>query len=401
MNYCLNCDELLDGVDLGWRCHRISRPIMAQSSLSRAELERDERVHRRGGDSSDASLALGEARALQPPGLQARPDRAMCDHYNKPDVTLCGGCEEPRDEGEARPACPFCQQEIPPMEKLQRQRIIIAGPGLAGKSHYIVALETMWRTVLGSFYLSPNSMMSAERKKNFDALKKWVLHNRNALLTNTPGQFATYSWCIRRMSNGEGLLFSFNDRAGEDLGKFDVVRGNRHFNHAGGIILVLDGERIALEQGLISGELGDRDPEDNYQAVMTMISALDHHRCRAGQSQFSIPLAVCINKMDILESAQDGEGWKAIFRDHKPNHLGGFDWETIEERSLALWKLLVGETRVLSTRGLANELTLNFETVVFFPMSTIGSQKRENFDFKPVGVEDPFLWLLHVLKMID
>jgi hypothetical protein len=319
----------------------------------------------------------------------------LCNQFNDAQrmtcsSEACGG--GPREAAFSCPACPNCKIALPYHPNLYARTISVTGPRAAGKTHYIVALNAWWEQQLPRFDLLATKVMAKALEHVFDELSESICYKGGRAEAAVPGRVFSYAWQIARTGSAldPALLCTIPDVAGQDLLKLETLLANQHYRFASGIILLLDGDRLARARGLLEH---DRKPADHLKLIHAMTSYLRRQR---GEEARRLPIAVCVNKVDTL-AALDPE-WAQVIGDYIPDHDGRFDRTTCQARSDAIAELL----RTYSeTQGIYWSVTNFFDMVMFFPVATLGSEGSEApFRFNPLHVEDPFLWLLNCMGMV-
>lgn len=377
--YCPNCRHEIGEDALGWICWNTFR--------ARADAKDDIR--------EQAMDAYG-----QETEYRGEREDVLCGCYNPPGTDTCASaeCGAPKSPGRFLQACPYCRMDVPEIENCSTQTITISGPPGAGKTHYIIALHDWWERHLPRFGPMIEPAMGRRLRKRFSALRKLVIEQKTVVEANLPGEMISFSWRIPPSDDGQpGMLLTFPDGSGERQLDAEALHVNRHYHHTTGIILVLDGERIAVSQG-IDYETA-RDPYQHTMLINAMLIDLNKRLTPAERS--AIPIAVCINKVDILVSRE--ERWKQVMNTFQPRHEGFFDHATCDQASDAIRELLLSYP---DTATIVYKIERNFVNRMFFAMSTIGSEVRDGLKgnsivFLPQRVSDPFLWMLWFLRVIE
>jgi hypothetical protein len=388
--YCPNCRHEIDEGTLGWFCRRLRSPLAANvATRSAAEASVDAHY----GDEPSRTGSF----------THARKEGKLCGRYNPPGSSACTAewcVAGPEGGAKKRPhfwdACSFCGMEVPNLDpNVSARTITIAGPSAAGKTHYIVALNEWWNKFLPHLGLMASPAMGRQVIELFKAMRNQVINQKAMLPATPPGDMISFSWQILppAFSGKQGLLCTLPDVSGERLLDVNALAENRHFHHAAGVILLLDGARIAVSHELASPDsLKVGDTMDHHELVLSMIQ--DMRERLDGPTFCAMPIAVCINKVDLL--GQLDRDWEDLHVTYQCDHSNGFDVDTCTQRSHAIASLLRshGETAAIE-RLCVN----NFDNVMFFAMATIGSDVTP-VRFRPYCVEDPFLWMLWHLGML-
>ena len=390
--YCPNCRHPLLGIDLGWICwQRRSEQRTPSDTSGLAHLQ--------------AGKVFQDQTTVQPQ-LYVQVEDIICDTFNPPAAPACRHSECGRERGPAntfRPACPRCQMEIPRVENVRDSTITITGPAGAGKSHFIVALSDWWEMNLGFFNLTVEPAMGSRLRAEFDRQYEQVVNSGQKLPTSIPGHMVSFSWIIRPGANigsFPGMLCTLPDVSGERLYDEKALESNRHYHYSKGIILILDGDRIAVAQQLVRAEAlpqeRRRSPRDQTLLIDAMIANL---RTLKPNDYVDIPIAVCVNKVDALSEMDQSGHWKNVMLLNTPTHVeqGGFHLSACQARSGSIETLLLSHRQ---TAPIVHKLRSNFAQIMFFGIATIGSDADHGgkIRYDPVSVEDPFLWLVQQLR---
>lgn len=323
-------------------------------------------------------------------------NQPICNAFNSSEKTECGKCKNPKTEKKFRLACPNpqCQKPFPITGPIEASgRLTVAGPAGSGKTTYIVALSEWWRKNLVHFGYRATQVMVPEVKEEFNGLRNTLTRNRKPPKVNQTGVRNHFSWLISSFHdrNLPGFLCTLPDSSGEDQYSVDALLSTDLFLDTRGVILIVDGQRI-LSPHLGEEHLANRDPEDQVRVIEAMTQWFHFHEIDCE----TVPIAVCVNKIDQLGSLGFDEITKNTIPDHL--HLGGFDIANCNRRSdLVEQKLLEdGETAqiVAEVRG-------SFEHVMFFAMSTQEAGDEDELIWSPTSVEDPFLWIMYRHNLIE
>jgi hypothetical protein len=317
-------------------------------------------------------------------------DEELCYAYN--DGENCKSCGGKREKGRFEDACPKCRMEIPRMRgDFSGRSFTVSGPSGAGKTHYLVAINEWARSHLGHYHLSMSPAMADRLRRGFDVLRNRVLKNKETVMNTPAQQNISFSWRISKANpNGTSMLLTLPDASGERLLNYHHLLANRYYHHTCGIILLIDAGRFT--------DSGDgRDPEDHVKLVHAMIEFLAEHL--TPEEMKRLPIAVCVNKSDLLTDDAGGE-WAKIAEepDYMPVHQNGFDHDVCNARSEAIRGLLWHNPNMPEV---ITSLEQEFEHLMYFLIATIGSADEKELQFMPNSVEDPFLYLLWESSFVD
>ena len=395
--YCPNCREPLPQDPLPWLCQR---PIRKEHATQHSKAEQDK------------LRLLNPAKAgVSDSYLMVEDD--LCDYLNEGGSQTCAGrCKQPRIPGYFLEMCPnpSCGQDLPDLPEgldVEPGTVTISGVSGAGKTTYIVALREWWSAYLPDLRLTPMSVMGRKVEQIFQSFRHTLLEDRKRLAGTAKGGLISFSWLFMPSfdQDGKSLLLTLPDVSGERLGDAAGLRRNRHYDNSRGIILLLDGDRIAVAHGLAdpvsiraeSNADGSTPSPRRHQDHMDVINAMvvDLVR-RCGKTQMAnIKLAVCVNKIDKL--CELDERWMHLAAHHQPDHSQGFDFYACEARSNVIRTILSSHPE---TRGICSTLYNNFgDNVMYFAIATLGSD-MEPIEWSPYAVGDPFLWILYQAGII-
>jgi|GEM_PF-5937249 len=380
--YCPNCRCPITEKSVGWRCWK-PKKTDDDGFADLSELNAGKAMEPETGKFFDEE----EEKDLE---LPYQNETSLCRHVNQWSEDTCGGCKEARSRGEFRYFCLYkgCESEIPDLRNVEAKTLTITGPSGAGKTTYTIALYEWWRENLADFGLTRIPAMAELLQKAFKRQRDQLIIKKQKLLPTPEKKMISYSWQLTGMVEGrsKGILVTLPDASGERLTKPEHLAGNRYYHSTSGIIFLLDADRMD----------GDgRSSEEHMDVALTMVDDL---RRRLGEEETAkIPLAVCVNKIDKLRTGTDPR-WAEILRNYLPDHNRRFDVEKCVERSNAIWDILAGAGDVGNVVSLFEE---TFRNIMFFPVATLGSEViGEEIKWRPIGVEDPFLFLMFHLKFV-
>jgi len=326
--------------------------------------------------------------------------------------------------------------------------VAVVGDGDAGKTHYIIALHEWWNDKLGDFRYSAAWTGTETDHEVFKRIVRKVVGRRQRAHTtlSTAGTNA-FIWDFRSSLRGRfraprPFYFFYHDTAGEHL-----TNPRTNYEYSGYVIaadmllLVIDGERLQVVRNRLypggttaepvkdeppSGEAADDDyshleadlpPGSDAQETAaskedTILDASEglenlirllREQTNAKEGRIPIPIAVCINKSDSVAKVM--ETYKQTI-ERRPEHDGYFDLPTCDAASNAIEEHLIEE---LKQGSLVQKVRAHFVDHMFFATSTLGSgpddlrgrDDQERYaHWAPLGVEDPFLWILWKLGRI-
>jgi hypothetical protein len=382
--YCPNCRELIPANGFAWICYRHKVRVKPQQPPPGPTTQK-----------SRLDAAYPDAPPTQTETFMGDAVGELCKHFNDAQGKTCSSeaCGHgPRDLQHSCPACPSCRLALPYHPNLYGRTITVTGPRAAGKTHYIVALNAWWENLMSRFDLQAMKVMKPEVEKAFDELSEAIRDKGVPATATIRGRVFSYAWQIARQGSAlaPALLCTMPDVAGEDLLKYELLLTNQHYRFASGIVVLLDGDRLARALGLLEYQFA---PGDHLKLIQAMTRYLQQQH---GEDARQIPVAVCINKVDSL-AALDPE-WEQLVGNYNPRHDGEFDSTTCGKRSEAIEEILKGHPE---TEGIYWSVRNAFDNVMFFAVATMGSDGKEAAGrFRPLYVEDPFLWLMSCMGMV-
>ncbi len=335
-------------------------------------------------------------RVLIPPSGQYRPGmshQVACDFCEKVSRTLL---------------CPICHFELPyDIGQIEQKVIAIIGARASGKSHYIASLINRLEMVVADSFQMHLQKIGDETEERWTRdfytplfVRKTVLQpNKPASIDPQVRIPLIFRLITRRNGSTRALNLSFFDTAGEDMTSADIMAvHNRYIIHADGIILLLDPLQISqVRQELNLPNLPGIDPKASPLYIIGKLRELFERtqQVRAKQ-KVTIPIAFTLSKTDALTPLL-APG--SPLKEHS-SHVSYLDLREMQSVSTEV------ENYVKKWIGPGFSLAIehNFQCYEFFAMSSLGSQPENNKPLRVVSprrVEDPFLWLLYKLNLID
>lgn len=302
-------------------------------------------------------------------GARDRPDPVCAIHPHEPLDLFCGTCRQPLSS-----------------HALLGERSVVAilgGVG-SGKTSLLWVLRDRLRSSNGVPVKIRQPLGDTDQQLD-QAVADLFLTGRARATPATDAVTRNYAWeLVTTTRPRESAVMAFHDAAGEvwqnleQLPREGNARFYRYLDLIGGIIFLIDGQRLAETLAEGSRRRAAADPAAAQE--IAIIDALD--RRAAGRAQ-EIPIAVTISKADVLWS---DERWSAF----KPD--SGASRETIEAA--------VRELLTLTGRGdMIEDLQSAFSAVTYFALSAFGrdlpaGQEVSLDDIAPARVEEPLLSLI-------
>lgn len=318
------------------------------------------------------------------------PMEAKCDR--------CSGGSEKR-------LCPNCHFELShDAGILDDHSIAVIGGRGTGKGHYITTLIHRLKNEIGPhFGFSLLELGDQTRDRFRDDYETPLIRNKEVL---PPTQSATIDASVKtpmvfRLTNQRGksaINISFFDSAGEDMQSLDTLSSEaRYICSAAGIIFLLDPLQIdAVRQKLPSASLPLRDVAGEPVYIVGRLRELfERQRGLAATKKVETPVAFVLSKVDTLfpiidrASALRGTG----------GHFGVFKLTDAESVNTEVQNYLDS----WMGGGFSNDVRSGFAKYKFFGVSSLGRQpdgRGQLESVSPIRVEDPFLWLMHLLGQV-
>jgi hypothetical protein len=316
--------------------------------------------------------------------------------------------------------CSKCKKELPTLDILGRKDItqkciecahpmnreigrlinihipVIGGPN-TGKSNYIFMAVNQF--IEG--YAKPREIQvtfpDEKHRQNYEEYLKQLSTGKP--LGKTPDIVPqAYNLAIKKRNNRIGRIIYIYDAAGEAYNVESNTILQTYYKYVHGLIFIIDPLSIDLFYREHENDI------DNFKEFYrpSMLDAMDAYErmiyvleasvgLKRGE-KFKHPLAVVITKTDVL-------GLEDLIGRSAARELLQKD-PSIRLESDAIQQLV---EKFLIDYGLGNfiqDVKLQFENVSFFSCSALGRTPEPNNHqpFEPIGVLDPFLWLLGMIK---
>lgn len=308
--------------------------------------------------------------------------------------------------------CPCCHNRLPfEFGKYPIKYIAVVGITSSGKTIYLSRLladleEILDRAGMAVAGLCPelNAFVRGHRIRQGKDLPNSTL--KDLLTPPIPVNVKT--------QNGEMVTLVFYDIAGENCVEPDRMEAYGAFiRNADGIIMIIDPNQFT---DLIDFDDEDDNEEGEKEEKYSPGRVLDAMHDAFGSAEFaggkvSIPIAVSISKSDQMREKKVLEEYSNVFQDipYDDYKQGGFpedEWKNVHGE---LEILLAGRSRGKG-RVLDNKLRQFFPVYGYFAFSALSGEplRREDGRNKwmemlmpPRRVEEPLLWLLYQLGLID
>lgn len=323
-----------------------------------------------------------------------------------PRVVECTVCQR---ETRTR-LCPACHYELSHDVGQVDQRIIaIIGGSNTGKSHYIAALINRLQHEVGrNFDFSVSMIGDGTRERWMNDFYRPLFENKTVLggtLSATLDIRVKIPLIFRlTMKNGNhvrALNISFFDTAGEDMAnlKLDLLSVEaRYICHADAIIMLLDPLQLdIIRSQLPNVNLPRPDPMARPNFVVERLRELfEQYYHLPGTKKITTPVAFTFSKADTLKAILPPDS--ALLR--SAEHFGALDLQDIQSVSTEIGNYM----QTWIGAGFCQDIDLKFASYRYFGISSLGRQpdaRNHLADVNPRRVEDPFLWLLYQLNLIQ
>lgn len=294
--------------------------------------------------------------------------------------------------------CPNCCSEpearaLPYTAGVNRSLMIgLLGASEAGKTHYVVSLVHRLRAM--GYELRDIDQNTIDR---FGRLETRLFKTKTAL---TPTQIELDPPLIYSLDGKNGshsCILALHDTAGENLlTRKDILNRTSYLREADGLIFLVNPQQCVS----LARSLGNNNANDLVGLIIDLvIGAFESSGVKMKNGKFPVPLAVVFTKADILRDAglihNDLLWHQPIFHERE----GGYNIHVHQDTDAAFEWLVADKVPKLFT-----EVTNHFHDYAFFGVSATGCNADANGHFSrvvPQRVEDPLLWLLFRLGVID
>jgi rRNA maturation endonuclease Nob1 len=343
----------------------------------------------------------------------------------------CPNCKE----AVLRKVCGRCKNEIPPWKNDLVIGIALVGSKEVGKSHYFVSLFKSIREELSKrgFYIQ------FFRNKYWKSLENQLKHQKRVLpvTSASTSTFDRTLICkIAHRPSGKEFVVSIRDVAGEDIenieDKAELDKKLSNISKADAILFLIDlfqvenfmrNENMQKVLKNLNTQLPSviSHPDVLFSKVINFL--LRTHRKKSGsflkkginkifgkfgkENSIEIPIAVALTKLDLLLVTFDklGSGMLANspLRLSETNHFKGNSIVCLSEISNVSRDIKTLLERV-NLDNLINMIEDNFSSSCFFGISSLGAPPDKGGkirDWRPMRVEEPFLWILHKLNIFE
>lgn len=300
--------------------------------------------------------------------------------------------------------CPDCGFQLTVSEDAAANLpISIVGSEGCGKSHYLSVLINEIRQNMGKTYHCSLYPLGGD-----DTILQYENNYYNPLyvdgqcIPSTDQDAVTpliYSLVFSKEQSGQVCNLTFYDACGANFRSERVMADyNRSVYNSRGILLLIDPSQLpGLREKFESS--GRRVCTEDFSSLVARTIQL----IRQGSNQqnlkkkISIPIAICLTKIDSLRSQLDPASFLRFPSRHlQQDSFDIVDFSCVSQEVQSLIESWGGT-------DLINQVKSQFETVGFFGVSSLGNppNSEDRIDhIAPYRVCDPFLWLLSKNKII-
>lgn len=304
-----------------------------------------------------------------------------------------------------RKVCPHCHNDWPAgLDSTENLIIAIIGAKDVGKSHYIAVLINALTNDFGvRFRASLNAVDDQTRTRYAEQFRKFIFEDKIAIPTTRAGRTDPL---IYRLVFEEGTIYKslrvvtlvFFDTAGENFtATKSLTAHNRYMASASGILFLLDPlqipavqSRLTVKQNFPAERTNPIDVVSRTDEVIRNVQSLPLHK------KINIPVALTFSKLDaVRELLPPGVAQRDCIHQ---GYLDVSDQEQMNETMRTHVAKWVGT-------GLEQLVSQRFAEYAYFGVSALGSAPEKNGTIAagvaPFRIEDPFLWLLYRLRVIE
>lgn len=366
-----------------------------------------------------ADVPLQRYRRLTSPILAPPVIAGRGGGFFLPTSATCGCGTETRAA-----VCPECHNELPSRWGHKPSRIIaLVGAKEAGKSHYVAVLVHELKNRIGPRFKRSLGAKDDETIRRYNTEFKRFVYDEKVTLNATDGartagasvrnpmvygfartmpwwQFSGFGWPrpLWPFGGRDETVLVFFDTAGEDLNAFDIMSTEaQYIANADALIFLIDPLQITSVRDRvdISVPLPERntDPQDIVGRVSRLIREI---RGISPAAKIRTPVALAFSKIDAVRPLIDPSS--PIHR--ASTHDGFFDVSDAEQVNDSI-RAHVAEW---AGQGLDSFLEHDFTTFAYFGLSALGASPEDGRltnGVAPFRVDDPFLWILYKLGLVD
>ena len=170
----------------------------------------------------------------------------------------------------------------------------------------------------------------------------------------------------------------------------------RYICYSAGIIFLLDPLQIdAVRQRLPADMLPKRDPDAEPAYIVERLRELFERQFHLSPTaRVSTPVAFVLSKLDTLMPLIDPSSNLRMTGEH----FGYLNLSDTQSVHTEIWNYL----QTWAGASLSNRIEKGFANFNYFGVSSLGHPPKDGKieTVSPFRVEDPFLWIIHQLKLI-
>ena len=304
--------------------------------------------------------------------------------------------------------CPYCHNNLPSSAGRAPSNIIsFVGASQVGKTVYMTSLIHMLQNETARNFDAVCLPIDVNDYRKFKEDYETPLFERGVLLDTTQKEKRMepfiFEFAFRDRAKPP-LTLVFFDIAGEGTTDTEYLELKaKHIQKSVGILFLVDPLQIKTIRDKISLQKGENPGEftSEYDEARDVFIALyQKFFSKNDYGRTDIPTAIILTKSDMLKLLNDDEYFREnsnVFRNY--THKGVFDLNEFENINGE-----VGRFFDKVDRPFKDALDIYFTNSAYFAVSAIGSNpvnQRVQGLVEPVRVDEPFLWLLNKLKIIE
>ena len=300
--------------------------------------------------------------------------------------------------------CPHCHQELSYDAGLIDDHIIaIIGARATGKGHYLATLINRLQHEVGRQFGFSLRMLGDATIERFENDYRQPLFDRKTTLNLTMSAQVDIKvktpMVFRLTFANKAVNLSFFDSAGEDMSSLSIMEPEaKYICHSAGIIFLLDPLQIdavrhQLPQECLPPLAGGAKPDHIVERLRELF---ERQPGRLVTSKVKTPVAFTLTKVDVLSPIL--HPGSALFRTGE--HFGHLNLSDSQSVHTEVWNYL----QTWMGSGMDSMVEKAFERYRYFGVSSLGRSPDQDGHVEsvsPIRVEDPFLWLLHELDLIQ
>ena len=304
----------------------------------------------------------------------------------------------------AKRICPYCHNIIPQSAGYAPSRIIsVVGASQAGKSVYLTSLIHTLKTITPRNFPIFCTPINNEMGRKFKIEYEEPLIENGFLLDPTQKEKQQEPFIFTFSFSDETkpeINIAFFDVAGEgilDTDYMDIYASN--IRNSSGILFLVDpmqfrtiGKKIQLKNDLSFNFTSE--------PVDVLSGLVEDYIYKQGGGVSEIPTAVILTKTDLLEALKNDGEYIQQDSNFFSNYTHRSFFNTLEfEKINTEVNNLIADT----DPNFRNALMRRFANLGFFAVSALGSRPDAGrvASFAPIRVDEPFLWILYKLGVIE